>query len=178
MLKRGGRDITLKKVPDKVVLRLKHGSVIGDRALEAYYGVKKIETDQPKANNIEGLNIFKVNDPSKLSTIIDELRAAEQVDFVGNIYTLGQRDNNEVIPTGTMTVQFKPNVPKENQEKILREFGLKILNSLEILPNAYTVKLIEGSDGDLLTIAVKLQQHDDINIAEPDLSFKIRTYTD
>jgi hypothetical protein len=169
-LLRGRRELTFEKVPDKFVVRLQQG--FSASSLEACCGVEDSEIEKLKYP-IEGLDVYRAREPSKLDTIVDKLRASQQIDFVSNIYTLGETPNREVIPTGTLTVQFKPYVSKEEEGKILREFCLKVLNALEFLPNGYIVGPMQGSIENPLLLSAKLQQHKDIETAEPDLSFKI-----
>jgi hypothetical protein len=166
-LMRGNRELTFEIVPDKFVVRLQQGSSVS--SLEACCGVGDSEIEKLKSP-IEGLEVYRARDPSKLDAIIDKLRASQQIDFASNIYTLG---NHDVIPTGTLTVQFKPYVTKEEGGKILREFGLRILSDLEFLPNGYIVGPMQGTIENPLLLSSKLQQHKDIETAELDLSFKI-----
>ncbi len=172
VLKRGGRDVTFTKVPDKFAVRLTHGVATSVDALNACCDVNKAEVEHVGSSRVAKLDVFSVEDPANLNKVMDDLRAAPQTEFVSHVYTAGYADN-EVIPTGTMTIQFKPEVTKENREKILEEFGLQVIKDLDFLPNGYLVGLTSESKENPLKIAEKLQQRSEILVAEPDLSFKV-----
>ncbi len=172
-LRRGGREITLKKVPDEFAVRLKHGTATDAKALKACCTITETEVEHIDALAADGLEVFKVKDPLKLDRIVDTLRASPEIDFVSNTYSISDSPGSRVIPTGMLTIQFKPGIAREEQKKILDEFGLQVQKELDYLPNGYSVKPAIEPKEDPLKIAERLQQRKEIEVAEPDLSLKI-----
>lgn len=172
-LRRGLQEVTLKKLPAYFAVRLKQGKAASERALEACCGRPKAEIEHVDSAATENMEIFTVKESAKLEETMDELRKAPTSDVITHMYALDDTPGGAVIPTGTMTIQFKSNVKDEEREKILAEFGLEVLEELDFLPHGYTVKLTDASKENPLKIAAKLQQRKEIVTAEPDLSFQI-----
>ncbi len=172
-IQRGGHEVTFKKLPDRFAVRLKQGRATSEAALESSLGrpttaVRHVDSAAP-AN----MEIFVVEDAAMMEQTVDELRESPTADVVSHVYALDDTPGGEVIPTGTMTIQFKPDVEKTEREEILAEFGLEVVEDLDFLPDGYTVRLTDGSKENPLKIAAKLQQREEIETAEPDLSFKV-----
>lgn len=169
-LKRGGRELTFRKAPDAFAVRLEHGRAANTAALEAALGQPAAEIRHFDSVIPERLEVFRITDEAELETTMEELRQAPNADVVTHVYTVDATPGGEIIPTGTMTIQFKPGVTKTQQEDILAEFGLAVVADLDFLTNGYTVKLTHASTENPLKIAAKLQQRAEIELAEPDLS--------
>ncbi len=172
-LKRGNRQVTFKKLPEYFALRLKQGKASDETALEAACGKPKAETRHIDSADTEKMDVFAVRESGRLEETMDELRKAPASEVVTHLFAMDDTPEGSVIPTGTMTVQFKSDLGKEAQEKILTEFGLEIIEDLDFLANGYTVRLTEASTENPLKIAAKLQARPEIDSAEPDLSFQI-----
>jgi len=108
-----------------------------------------------------------------LEQTVDDLRKAPASDVITHVYTMDDTPGETVIPTGTLTVQFKSIVSTKEREKILKEFGLEVLIDLDYLPHGYTVRLTAQSRENPMKIAAKLQQRKEIETAEPDLAFRV-----
>jgi subtilisin family serine protease len=172
-LQRGGRKVTFKKLPDRFAMRLTQGRATSEGALAAALGTPETEVTYVDAVPPANMDIFVVDDPAKLEETVDRLRASTSADVVSHVYTLDDTPDGEVIPVGTLTIQFKPEVPKAQREAILAEFGLEVVEDLHFLPEGYTVRLTEAARENPLKIAAKLQQRPELITAEPDLSFKV-----
>lgn len=171
-LKRGQRNITLKKLPDYFAARLKRGRAVNEKALEASCGRPMSEVKHIDSLVTENMDLFSVKDSTKLEQTMDNLRMAPASDVVSHVYALGDTPGSAVIPTGAMTIQFKADVPTDMREKILAEFGLEVVKELDFVPHGYTVRLTSASSENPLKIAAKLQQRPEIAAAEPDLTFQ------
>jgi hypothetical protein len=172
-LKRGGVEVTFKKVPESFAVRLKQGKASDEMALEASVGRPKTELRHVDRVDVENMDIFAVKESAKLEETMDELRKAPATDVVTHMYALDDTPGGRVIPTGTMTIQFKPDVEGKEREEILAEFGLEVLEDLDFLPHGYNVRLTDASKENPLKIASKLQKRAEIETAEPDLSFQV-----
>jgi subtilisin-like proprotein convertase family protein len=172
-LKRGGKDITFNKLSDCFAVRLKHGKATDEKALEASLGRLETEVKHMNSAVLDKMEIFGVKKTAELEKTMDELRKAPAGDIVTHIYNIDNTPGGRVIPTGTITIQFEPDVENHTREEILKEFGLEIIEDLDFLPHGYTVKLTKASKENPLKTAATLQKCKEIKIAEPDLNFKI-----
>jgi subtilisin family serine protease len=168
-LKRGGQDITFKKVPDAFAVRLKRGMATTESALRASVGpptsdVTHVESDVPVR-----LDVFRLEAAEHLEETMAELRNAPNAEVITHLYTIDDSVGNEVIPTGAITIQFKPGTEKSRQEEILKAHGLEIIEEVNFLPNGLIVQLTSASKENPLKIAAKLQQLEEVILAEPDL---------
>jgi subtilisin family serine protease len=172
-LNRGRKRVVFKKLPDRFAVRLKRGKAADEMALEATCGRPKAEVKHVDSAATENMEIFSVKKGSDLEETMEQLREAPASDVVTHIYALDDTPGGVMIPTGTMTIQFKPDVRAAEREKTLAEFGLEVLEDLDYLPHGYTVRLTHVSEENPLKIAAKLQKRKEIKTAEPDLSFQI-----
>jgi len=172
-LKRGQRVVTYKKLPNYFAVRLKQGKAVSETALESACGRPKADVKHVDSAAPENMEIFAVTKAADLEEMTDQLRSASASDVVTHMYALDATPGGAVIPTGTMTVQFEPEVEVAEREKTLAEFGLEVLEDLDFLPHGYTVRLTHASKENPLKIAAKLQQRKIIRTAEPDMSFRI-----
>ncbi len=172
-LKRGRKEVTFKKLPAHFAVRLKQGKASDEMALESSCGRLKKEVKHVDSATPEKMEIFTVKEASDLEETTNQLRKAPASDVVTHMYAVDDTPGGTVIPTGTMTIQFKPEVKVNEREKIFAEFGLEVVEDLDFLPHGYTVRLTDASKVNPLKIAAKLQKRKEIETAEPDLSFQI-----
>lgn len=171
-LKRGQKEIVLKKIPDRFAVRLKKGRAKDASMLET--STVKLEGEAMHIDSayLDNMEIFSIEE-SKMEKTVDNLRTVPQNEIVTHMYSSDDSPDGAFIPTGTMTIQFNPDLEKKEREKILRTHGLEIDRELDYLPHGYLVKLTSASTRNPLKIAQTLQSQDGIIIAEPDLSFKV-----
>lgn len=160
-------------MPDHFAVCLKQRRAIDEAALAAATGRPRISVVHMESDVAENLEVFAVDDADELEATMDEMRAAPSSDVITHMYTLDDTPGSAVIPTDTMTVQFTPDVGPDARADILAEHGLEVVEDLDFLSHGYTVRLTDASTENPLKIAAKLQARDDIEAAEPDLSFKI-----
>jgi hypothetical protein len=107
-LKRSGRDVEFKKMPDRFSVRLKHGTAKTADALQSLVGSMEVSIRHIESLRMAHMDVFEIDDRTKLDNSMEILRASPQVDVVSHIYRLGESVSSEVIPTGILTIQFKP----------------------------------------------------------------------
>ncbi len=173
ILQRGGREVEFKKMQNRFSLRLKQGTVKSADALQSLCGPMDVSIRHIESLRVAQMEVFEVDDRTKLDNSMQTLRASPHVDVVSHVYKMGESLSSEVIPTGIMTIQFKPEARAMEREKILEEFGLEVLEDLDFLPDGYFVKTTKQSTMNPLKTALKLQQYKEIRIAEPDIAFKV-----
>lgn len=171
-LKRGCKEVTFRKSPNSFAVRLNQGKAANEMVLASLCGlpqeVMHIESVAP-----ERMDIFVTKDGARLEETMGNLRKAPASNIVTHMYSLDNTPGGAVIPTGTMTIQFKEDISEDERNKILAEFGLEIMEDLDFISNGYTVKLSRMSKENPLKIAHQLQQRSSIKIAEPDISIKL-----
>ena len=172
-LKRGEHDVVFAKLPTQFAVRLKQGRAADEHSLEAACGTPPNAVRHIEAVAPEKMDIFAVADVADLEDTMDAMRGAPASDVVTHMYAMDETPGSAVIPTGTLTVRFGQDVSAERRRDILTEFGLEVLEELDYVPNGYTLRLTETSPENPLKIAAKLQQMDEIEVAEPDLSFQV-----
>jgi subtilisin family serine protease len=172
-LRRGERDITFIKVPHKFGVRLKHGTAKTEDTLEAVCGTLGVEAKHMESLHAAKIDVFVVDDYTKLEKAMEIVRESSHVDIVSHVYRLDDSPLSEVVPTGLMMIQFKSHVPAAEREKILAEFGLQVQNDLDFLSDGYVVKLSKEAKENPLKISARLQQRMEIESAEPDIAFKV-----
>ena len=172
-LQRGGRDAAFRKVKDRFAVRLKQGRAAGEAALISSLGAPFSRVRHLDSVAAETMDVFGVEDATKLEQTMDRLRQSPAAEIVTHVYALENAPGSEMVPTGTMTIQFKPEVPKGRREELLAEFGLEVVEDLEhFLPNGHTVRLTLASTENPLKIGLKLQQRTEIQVAEPDFGYR------
>jgi len=172
-LRRGEREVTFIKVPHKFGVRLKHGTAKTEDTLEAVCGTLGVEAKHMEALYAAKIDVFVVDDYTKLDKAMEILRSSSHVDVASHVYKLDESPLSEVVPTGLMMIQFKSHVPAAEREQILVEFGLQVQKDLDFLPDSYAVKLSKEAKENPLKISARLQQRREIEFAEPDIAFKV-----
>jgi subtilisin family serine protease/subtilisin-like proprotein convertase family protein len=172
-LMRGGKEVRFKKMPHHFAVKFKRGMQADGKALARACNRLKAEVKNVDSARQEGFEILSIKKSSELEASTEELRRAPESDVVTHLYTMDNYDSGGVIPTGTMLVQFKMGVSDEEQVKILDTYGLEILEQLDYVDGAVTVKLTGKSKENPLKIAAHLQQMEEVKEAEPDLSFQV-----
>jgi subtilisin-like proprotein convertase family protein len=171
-LRRGGKEIILTKVQNEFALRLKQGRAKDEKMLEACCGTPMTELRHIDSVAPANMEVFSMTDTKKLEKTMSGLRKASASDVVSHMYKLDDTARSTVIPTGTLTIQFKSDVSNKEREHILAEFGLEIVEELDYIPHGFTVALTPVSQENPLKICAKLQSMNQVEIAEPDLSFQ------
>ena len=171
-LKRGDGEISLDKIPDHFAIRMKQGRADSARSLRAQSGKTTAEVEHVDAADTERLDIFSV-DEDALESTMQELRDSSQSDVVTHMYRIDEEAEAAVIPTGLMTIQFEPDFSKDKREALLDRYGLEIIEDIDFIPHAYSVRLTASSPMNPLKMAAALQKTKGVVAAEPDLSFKV-----
>jgi subtilisin family serine protease len=174
-IKRGNREVTFKKLRNLFAVRLKQGVARSPEMLGSTLGDSGEELKHAYSIAPERMEVFRIADPNNIEHATDSLRKAKNSDVVSHVYTVDGTEEGAVVPTGTLTIQFKPGVDKARKEKILAEFGLEVIKDLPYMPEGHTVRLTDESDKNPLKICEQLQRRDEITTAEPDLAFRIRS---
>jgi subtilisin family serine protease len=172
-LKRGQREVTFNKNPHVFGVRLNRGRAANAAALESATGRALPGVRHVDASSRNNVDLFAVPAPADLEPVMGNVRQASASSVVTHTYSAQESPGELFIPVGTMTVQFKPDVPDTDREALLAQHGLEIVKDLSFLPQGYSVRLTQTSTENPLKIAAKLQRDPKIVTAEPDLAFKV-----
>ena len=172
-LKRGTKEVVFHKIPYKFGIRFKYETSIAKNSLESHCGSLGVRLEHLGCWGVARIDVFEVEDETKLDDVMDILRACPRSDIVSHVYRLDESMASEVIPTGILTIQFDPNVQNNERAKIFNEFSLEVLEDLDFLLDGYTVKLSKEAMENPLKVAAKLQQKKEVKAADPDIIFKV-----
>lgn len=172
-LERGGQKVVFKKIKDYFAIRLNHGRARDRKALQASCGLLKHDVEHIDCVAPAKMDVFATKDAKNLEDTMDTLRKSPASDVVTHMYSMGDSSGSPMVPTGSLTLQFSSTVSVGDREKILKDYGLDVLQPLNTLPRAYVVRLTHASKMNPLKIAAELQKKEEIEVAEPDFSFQV-----
>lgn len=170
-LKRGIGSVTFAKVADSFAVRMKSGRARRGQTLSAA-SAKALPELTHLMTLPERMDLFSMQDAKKLNATMTDLRATPDVDVVSHVYRLDDSPASTVVPTGSVTLQFRPDTADKVREQLFAEFGLELIEDLPFLAHGYTARLTRMSRDNPLKMCAKLQQRPELLSAEPDLAFR------
>lgn len=109
------------------------------------------------------------SDDDDMDTHLDRLRQQPDVSVGTHVWTVDEHENNPLIPTGYLYIEFQPDTAYEVERAVLD--GLQ-LNIREVIgPDAYRVCVTSNSPNPV-KCAMILQEHAHISVAEPEFMTK------
>lgn len=150
----GGEEISLSKSKTQAAVRYNPGMKPSRRKSAAKEQVSDFEL---------------VNAKRGLDAKLDKLRAQPDVAVGTHVWLVDEEDENGLIPTGKLYIEFKPGTPYEKQMEVLNEFALNI--RVVVNPEAYRVSTTADSPNPV-KCAIMLQRNRLISIAEPEFIAK------
>ncbi len=170
-LKRGIGSTTFTKAVDSFAVRMKSGRARQMQTLSATSAKTLPDLDHLMVLP-ERMDMFSLKDTKKLDATMDDLRMAPGVDVVSHIYRLDDNPASTVVPTGTLTLQFRSDTPDSTREQMFADFGLELVEDLSYLAHGYSARLTRLSKENPLKICAELQGRRELLVAEPDLAFR------
>jgi hypothetical protein len=140
-IRRGGHAVVYKKLPDYFAVSLKQGSARDAGALEASLEHPGTHSRHVVSIPAERMDIFRIDDPARIEETTDRLRKARGSDIISHVYSTDGTAGGAVVPTGNLTIRFRPGLGKTEKEKLLADFALEIIEDLDYLPGAISVRL-------------------------------------
>lgn len=171
-LKRGDRKVTFEKLGNFFAVRPANNRVTPARAIEECCTSESTDFTHVDMISRERMELYRIDDDSALEPVMAKLRERPDMDVVSHTYSMNDAADGTVIPTGRLTIQFRPEISTDQGTRILNEFGLEVISELDYLDNGYSVRLTRQSTENPLKISAKLQQRPEIITAEPDVAFK------
>jgi subtilisin family serine protease len=155
VFKFGGEEISLSKSKTQIAVRFNPGMKPNTkRRTSANEQVKDFEIVRAK----RGIDVK-----------LDKLRTRPEVSVGTHMWIVNDEDDNAMIPTGHLYIEFKPGTSYEKQMEILESFALNIRQVLS--PESYRVGTTPGSPNPV-KCAMMLQKKRAIQIAEPEFMVK------
>jgi subtilisin family serine protease len=151
----GGQQITLTKSETEAAVQHTpmHGAAPARRSL----------VGAPLA--VEGFDMVRTSE--NVGQVLDELRRQPDVAVGTHVWNVGAQQNNPLIPTGNLYIEFQPGVDDQRQLAILNELALNICEIVG--PGAFRVHVTPASPNPI-KCAVALQGLEEIAVAEPEFA--------
>lgn len=132
-------------------------------------GAKKSAAKRSKGKTAERVENFEVIKSRNLDKKLDELRAKPEVAVGTHVWNIGENDDNPLIPTGNLYIEFKPGTDDAKQRALMDELHLNIFKVVHA--DAYRVSVTPASPNPVKCVML-LQKHKIVLVAEPEFVTK------
>ncbi len=161
IIQRGGEELRLEKVSDRLTTRLHQPTdltILQDHlsplAVRAVAGGQLVEWQVP---------------PTDLESTLDKARRHSGVRFASHVYRLMASPHTWIYLTAEITVQFIPATPEGRMGEILQAQGLAILQPLMGIPAAFVTEVTATAQENPIKLANRLIRDPAVMVAEPNL---------
>lgn len=96
--------------------------------------------------------------------LIEKLKQKPEIYSVFQAY---RHQENGMLIFGEMIVQFKPNIPQTELNRIFSEYNLTVIEDSEFLYNNFVLKIAQGNESNFFEIVNSLQMLNETEYAEP-----------
>ncbi|GAB4368355.1 MAG: hypothetical protein Kow00121_07360 [Elainellaceae cyanobacterium] len=168
ILHRGGEELLLEKVGDRMTLSL-HPPYAPEQAASEL----RLELVQA----MPSVNLAEFSVPAnQLETAITAAQALAGVRFANCVYQFASDPGHFVYLTNQITIQFVESVNAAFMKALAADFGLEILKLVPGVPKAFVFEIAEQAMAEPLQVVQALVQHPEVLIAEPNLVFPIQRF--
>jgi len=164
VLQRGGQELLLEKVSDRFTVK-----AIDAAALSHVIAPLPAEVSPAPA---PGELTEIVVAPAQRDDVMQEVRAAEAVEFASHVYQLELDAASRVYLTEQLTVQFAPQVEPIAIDQIATQYGIEQVKPVEGLPNTFVFRTTAAATENPVKITNRLMQHAEVLIAEPNIAVR------
>ncbi len=181
--KYGGKDgenFQLVESKDLVVIRTKEALPIGEIGMSAQ-ARNLVPSLMPVAAYPEAnVTVYKCIPRGNRSavnlrnTVREMLSQEEEVRFAGRVL-IDPDTGALVVYTENLYLQFRPDLTKEDCERIMDKYNLKLKEDLGITPNSYFVEAPEGTGLKVFKLSVELLALSEVEACHPEL-VRVRKY--
>lgn len=166
---RGKVKVPFKPVPDLIAIMYK--SPAKEQTFDQLDYIRKqwkLEEyrDIPKEAYADGARIYKT-DANHVHEILSALKEVREISHAGVL--IGIRDRSISFLTNELILRFKLNVSEDKVKSRLAEMGLSLLRRIPYIENAYHVAATGPATYEMLDIAERLAEWDDVDWVEPNL---------
>lgn len=168
ILQRGGKRLTLQKMPNRFSLRVQPQGLAKDwrsRVPIQYY--------QPMPQtNLEEV----VVKAEELDTVMETLRRSDSIAFASHVYKPIKDPAMLIYLTSQITIEYKESTDEATKKAIASNYGLRQLNSVETLPNTFVYEVTDDATENPIKITNRLIKNPDILQAEPNIVVPAQKY--
>lgn len=165
ILQRGGEELALEKVRDRMTLALTSDSPFPDEipALSSFA--------------IPSTSLIEVRvQPDELESTLEIARNLDTVLFASHVYSLAEKAGTIIYLTHEITIQFLPPISPSEREEIISPFGLEELSPVAGIPNTFVYELAPEASENPIKIANRLVKNARILLAEPNIIVRQETF--
>jgi len=164
ILQRGGEELLLEKVSDRFTV--KTSDLVTLSSLIEPLPAEVSATPAPG-------DLTEIVVPSaQRDQVMQQVRAADEVDFASHIYQLETDSASRVYLMEQLTIQFAPQVTAEAIAQLTTPFGLEQVKSVEGLPNTFVFRTTAAATENPLKISNRLMQYPQVLMAEPNVAVR------
>lgn len=168
ILQRGGKRLTLEKMPNRFSLRLQPQGMATDwrsRVPIQYYQT------MPQTNLEE-----VVVKTEELDTVMETLRRSDSIAFASHVYKPIKDPAMLIYLTSQITIQFKESTDEATKKAIASDYGLRQLNRVETLANTFVYEVTDDATENPLKITNRLTKNPEVLQAEPNIVVPTQKY--
>ncbi|MEL7332306.1 MAG: S8 family serine peptidase [Cyanobacteria bacterium J06560_2] len=175
ILQRGGEELKLKKVRDRLTLCIKNGlqNTESLSALAAQWIPKQTQNITPYAAPEEDMLVSWQLKVSQIDDALEHLRANESVIYASHVYQLEASPGTYAYLGNQLTVQFVESMTVVKIESLAYGFGLIRTHALGDNSNTYCFKVGPAARQNPLKIANALARQPEVLMAEPNIVMAI-----
>ncbi|MEL6552703.1 MAG: S8 family serine peptidase [Cyanobacteria bacterium J06621_11] len=175
VLQRGGEELKLKKVSDRLTLCLQNTQSNAGLLTELMQPWQPKETRNitPQATAVQELIVEWQVEASQLDDILTQLRSADGVIYASHVYQLEASPGTYVYIANQLTVQFRDDVAITQVESIAYALGLIRLQALGDGSNTFCFKVGPAARQNPLKLANELTRQAEVLMAEPNIIMAI-----
>jgi len=160
-LQRGGEELLMEKVPDRITTALLSPTALAELR-------QQITPLEVRAVALGQLVEWHLS-PHRLETVLAWLRQHPAVKFASHVYRLQNSPKTWVYLTAEMMVQFAPATPPQAIDLTLADLGLSVEKPLEGVPTAFVVAVTPTAAENPVKLANRLMQEPTVLAAEPNV---------
>lgn len=161
ILQRGGEELRIEKLPDRLTLRLQSPTNLSTLQEQ----VQPLESRSVASGQLVEWHL----PPARLEQVLQWLRQQPGVKFASHVYSLWESPRTWVYLTSEMMVQFCQDTSAQLIDRILTNLGLAVEKPLRRVPTAFTVMVTAGATENPIKLANRLMAKTEVLLAEPNV---------
>ncbi|MGG6295407.1 S8 family serine peptidase [Leptolyngbya sp. AN02str] len=161
ILQRGGEELRLTKVRDRLTVRLVPEASV--EALANHVGALS-------AMAIATVNLVELRvEPSQLESAMQAARSATSVVFASHVYAMENSPETLVYLTNELTVQFGSSVEMETIRAIATSLGIRGIKPVAGIAQTFVFELTQFATANPIKLANQLMRMPEVLVAEPNV---------
>ncbi|MBU6229811.1 MAG: S8 family serine peptidase [Cyanobacteria bacterium REEB459] len=168
VIQRGGQELKLEKLSDRLTTRLRQPSDLA--ALQEYLSplaVRAVAAGQLVEWQVQ---------PTALEATLEKARRHAGVRFASHVYYLSASPHSWIYLTAEITVQFAAATPEPYIEALLQALGLAIVQPLKGIPAAFVTEVTATAQENPIKLANRLICDPAVLVAEPNLVMAVDNF--